>query len=289
MEGTGTVTVLVTDMVGSTALRSEVGEETADRLRRAHDDLLSTVVVRHGGSVVKGMGDGIIATFPGAADAVSAAVEAQQAVHAWDAGAGGRQAVRIGISAGDVAWDGGDCFGTPVIEAARLCAVADGGQVLMADVVRVLARGRHGSEVTALGALELKGLPEPVTTYEVLWTPPPGTDESVTVPLPSALRSDREFSFAGRAAELGRLVEHWSAARSGERRCVLVGGEPGIGKTRLAAELASVAHDGGATVLYGRCEEDMGFSYQPFVEALQHFVDHQPPDRLGALLGPHPR
>ena len=70
MEGTGTVTVLVTDMVGSTALRSEVGEETADRLRRAHDDLLSTVVVRHGGSVVKGVGDGIIATFPGAADAV---------------------------------------------------------------------------------------------------------------------------------------------------------------------------------------------------------------------------
>ena len=151
----------------------------------------------------------------------------------------------------------------------------------MADVVRVLARGRHGSEVTALGALELKGLPEPVTTYEVLWTPPPGTEDGGTVPLPSALRPDREFSFAGRAAELGRLVEHWSAARSGERRCVLVGGEPGIGKTRLAAELASVAHDEGATVLYGRCEEDMGFSYQPFVEALQHFVDHQPPRPVG--------
>ena len=54
------------------------------------------------------------------------------------AGDVGRQAIRVGLSAGDVTWDDGDCFGTPVIEAARLCAVADGGQILAADVVRVL-------------------------------------------------------------------------------------------------------------------------------------------------------
>ena len=66
-------------------------------------------------------------------------------MHAWDPDAGGRQVVRVGISAGDVTWDDGDCFGTPVIEASRLCAAADGAQILVADVVRVLARGRHGA------------------------------------------------------------------------------------------------------------------------------------------------
>ena len=75
---------MVTDMVGSTELRMAVGEDTADRLRREHDAILVDVVERTNGSLVKGTGDGIIATFVGAADAVSAAVAMQQAVHGWD-------------------------------------------------------------------------------------------------------------------------------------------------------------------------------------------------------------
>src|SRR5947199_1241683 len=158
-------------MVGSTELRTAVGEDAADRLRQAHDVLLSDAVAQAEGSVVKGTGDGIIATFLGAADAVSAAVAIQQAMYGWVTGDVWHQSVRVGLSAGDVTWDSGDCFGTPVIEAARLCAAADGGQILAADVVRVLARGRHGYMLNALGALELKGLPEPVATYEVSWAP----------------------------------------------------------------------------------------------------------------------
>ena len=141
MGNPGTVTILVTDLVGSTELRVAIGEDTADRLRRAHDRLLSELVLEHGGKVVKGMGDGIIATFAGAAGAVSAAVAMQQAVAVADRNSDRRAAVRIGMSAGDVTWDDGDCFGTPVVEAARLCACAEGGQILVADVVRILARG----------------------------------------------------------------------------------------------------------------------------------------------------
>jgi predicted ATPase len=70
-------------------------------------------------------------------------------------------------------------------------------------------------------------------------------------------------------------------------RVVLVAGEPGVGKTRLAAELARIVHDEGAMVLAGRCDDDLGVPYQPFVEALRHFLDHAAglPERLGRYAG----
>ena len=78
----------------------------------------------------------------------------------------------------------------------------------------------------------------------------------------------------------------WKEAVAGERRVVLFGGEPGVGKTRLAAALAAFAYEeGGGVVLAGRCDEDLGVPYQPFVEALRHFVDHTPPEHLRDRLG----
>src|SRR5256885_281563 len=77
-----TATVLVTDLVGSTALRARLGEEEAERLRRLHDGLLRTAVETHGGSVVKGLGDGVLASFPETGGAVAAAVAIQQAADA---------------------------------------------------------------------------------------------------------------------------------------------------------------------------------------------------------------
>src|SRR5205823_12026956 len=74
---------------------------------------------------------------------------------------------------------------------------------------------------------------------------------------------------------------------AGGLRVALVAGEPGVGKTRLAAELAGRVHDEGAAVLAGRCDEDLGVPYQPFVEALRHFADHAPllSGRLGRYGG----
>jgi tetratricopeptide (TPR) repeat protein len=87
--------------------------------------------------------------------------------------------------------------------------------------------------------------------------------------------------FVGRDGELERLRQLWKEAVAGERRLGLLGGEPGIGKTRLAAELASGLHAEGAVVLAGRCDEDLGVPYQPFVEALRHYVTHAGAPRLG--------
>src|SRR5262249_58759745 len=103
-------------------------------------------------------GDGIMATFAGAAEALAAAVAIQQAIAQHNRRAT-PLAVRIGMSLGDVTWENGDCYGTPVIEAARLCAAAEGGQILVADLVRLTARGRGGHTFAPVGPMALQALP----------------------------------------------------------------------------------------------------------------------------------
>jgi tetratricopeptide (TPR) repeat protein len=94
----------------------------------------------------------------------------------------------------------------------------------------------------------------------------------------------------GRAPETEALALAWAKARDGQRQVVLIAGEPGIGKTRLATEAAHAAHaahaDGG-TVLFGACDEDLGLPYRPFVEALRHYVAHAPEAVLAAHVENH--
>jgi class 3 adenylate cyclase len=268
MTDRSTAIVLFTDLVGSTQLRSRLGEDAAEGLRQQHDALVAGAIEGSRGRVVKNLGDGIMATFAGASDAVSAAVATQQAIDRHNRSKPAALEVRIGISAGDVVFDKDDCFGTPVIEAARLCAAARGGQILASEIVRWMARS-GGSTFNPVGNLELKGLPEPVPTVEVSWEPLAQS----TVALPTFL-TDIGRIFVGRDGELDRLGQLWKEVTSGGLRVALLAGEPGVGKTRLAAELARKVHEEGATVLAGRCDEDLGVPYQPFVEALRHFADH---------------
>ena len=270
---TGTATILFTDLVDSTGLRVRIGEDAAEALRRVHDRLLADAVARHNGTLVKGLGDGIMATFGAAADAVAAAVAIQQAVDTHNRRMPQRHlGIRVGMSVGDVVWEKGDCFGTSVIEAARLCEAAQSGQILAAELVRLLTRGRGGYRFGPVGELSLKGLAEPVVACEVSWEPVAQTE----IPRPPRLGVGAALSFVGRSAEQEALALAWAKARDGQRQVVLVSGEPGIGKTRLATEMALAAHADGATVLLGTCDEHMGVPYRPFVEALQHYVTHAP-------------
>jgi class 3 adenylate cyclase/tetratricopeptide (TPR) repeat protein len=273
------------DLVGSTALHARLGDDVADGLRRRIHTVLRDAVRSHGGIEVKNLGDGLMASFQSAADAVSSGVAMQQAVARLAAGHPGIElGLRVGVSAGEATVEHDDWFGTPVVEAARLCDRATAGQVLVSDVAHLLVSARRRHTFRPLGPLELKGLPAPVAAHEVEWEPladlPPepvaptggaGSDAAHERSLPNRLRRFPPFGYFGREVEQTTLAEAWKEALTGRGQLVLVSGEPGIGKTAIAAELAKRVHAEGAVVLYGHCDDDLGVPYQPFVEALRDF------------------
>jgi class 3 adenylate cyclase len=216
---TGTTTVLFTDLAGSTEERARLGEEVADELTRRHDRILATEISAHHGVVVKTLGDGVLATFGSAANAVAAAVAIQQTVADLNDDLPAPLRVKIGISAGDVAWRGSDPAGTPVIEAARLCAQAGAGQILIADIVQAMARGRGGHSFVPLGPLPLKGLADPVPASRVRWA---GDDDDTAV-----------TAVAATPAATG------GAASTGGRRRLVLGAV--VGGVLIVALLAVVA------------------------------------------------
>ena len=273
---TQTVTVLFTDLVGSTEQISRLGEEAAEELRREHFAKLRAVMAGTGGHEVKSTGDGLMVTFGGVAAGLACAVGMQQAVAVRPSSAE-LISMRIGLAVGEVEPDAGDFYGISVVEAARLCARCEGGEILATDMVRLLARARGGFDFESVGELELKGLDEPVNAYRVRWQPLASVDNPV-LPLPSRLASLARSPYVGRVHELDVLDAALKEVRAGDRRAVLLSGEPGIGKTTLEARFAAQASEAGVSVLYGRCDEDHFVPYQPWAEALGSLVEQGPLD-----------
>ena len=150
--------------------------------------------------------------------------------------------MRVGISAGEVTVEDGDVFGTPVVEASRLCGAAAPGQVLATAAAAGLSR--HGPATRAVEPLTLKGFPEPVPAFEVEWTAAIDAARGGGL-LPAPLRTVPTIPFVARPQEWDQLARAWDAVQDGGRQAVLVRGEPGAGKTRLAAEFAAARRRGG--------------------------------------------
>ena len=276
---TATTTVVFTDVEDSTSRRSQVGEAAADQLFLGLERALRDLVERHRGRVLKTAGDGIMAAFDSASDAVSAAVDMQRAVGRRDDGL----RIRVGAASGDVSWQDEDCFGLPVVVAARLQAAAAGGQILVSQVVRWLAGERCAAGFEAVGPLALKGLPEPIEAFAVSWIDDPVSEPSA-VPLPAQLSVRSDVAFVERDNEWLALEEQWTRVEGGGRGVVLLGGEAGAGKTRLATEFARRCYASGAAVLFGGCDPDLVVPYQPWLQALDHLLRTLPVQDLDAEL-----
>src|SRR5713226_2326783 len=161
----GLVTILFTDLVGSTELLSRARDEDAQRIFRAHHSLLAEVAAAHKGEEVKWLGDGLMVAFPSAAEAVRAAVAMQQASRRPVEGE--RLAIRVGLNAGEALRDAADYFCTAVVLPRRLCDRAEGGHILCTETVAGLLSGRSGFTFSELGKRDLKGVPRPVAACEI--------------------------------------------------------------------------------------------------------------------------
>jgi class 3 adenylate cyclase len=163
-------TFLFTDIVDSTRLIGVIGDEAWGDVRRWHDQTIRSLVARHGGEEVKATGDGFFLAFPDPRSAVDCAVAIQRALAEHRRSAGFAPRVRIGGHSAEATRAGDDYLGQGVHLAARVAAVAGGGEILVTP--ETLARGID-HPVGGPRPVELKGIPGTVEVRAVEWSPPP--------------------------------------------------------------------------------------------------------------------
>ena len=232
----GTVTFLFTDLEGSTRLWEEHPGAMQGALAR-HDEILRNAIAAHHGHLVKMTGDGAHAAFVNAQDAIGAAVAAQRALsdEAW--GEPGELRVRMGIHTGPVEARDGDYFGTAVNRAARLMSAANGGQIVVSLATEELLRDVSAGDVVLvdLGEHRLRDLARAERAFQLEAPglrsdfPPLRSLDAYEGNLPPQLTS-----FIGRVEELTGIAKAYDDAR-----LVTLTGVGGVGKTRLAVQVAA--------------------------------------------------
>jgi tetratricopeptide (TPR) repeat protein len=251
------VTVLLTDIEGSTDLQSRLGDVAAREMVRAHDAIVRDALARFDGQEIKTMGDGFLVSFTSSRRALDCACAIQRAVTE-----GTELRVRIGLHAGEVIHESGDIHGAAVAAAARIMGQARGGEIVVSDLVRQLA-GAAAVQFRERGTVALKGLEGKWLLHDVLWH---GPDE----PGSATAQAPGTSSLVGRDAELVILRDAVDTALAGRGRVVLLAGEPGIGKTSLAVETTAYADAHGAQVRWGSCWEGGGApAFWPWIQVLR--------------------
>jgi class 3 adenylate cyclase/tetratricopeptide (TPR) repeat protein len=279
-----TVTVVFSDLVGSTSLGESLDSESLREVLGRYFVAMQTVLEAHGGAIEKFIGDAIVAVFglpklreDDAERAVQAAVVMRSALaevnEELESGWGIRLAVRTGINTGEVV--AGDITagqrlvtGDTVNVAARFEQAAEAGEILLGDLTYRLVR--RAVEVEAVEPLTLKGKAEQVPAYKLL-----GLREL-------APRARRETPLVGREEELKVLLESFEAAQAGSHsRLATVLGAAGMGKSRLIEEFVEQLGDQ-ISISRGRClSHGRGVTFWPIVEIAREaagILDDDPPE-----------
>ena len=272
----GTVTVLFSDVEGSTDLRTREGDDIAQDVLRTHERLLREQLDKFGGREVVFMGDGFMVAFASARKAIECSIGIQRCFEEHNlAGPDHQIKVRIGLNTGEVLRESGTLYGTAVNAAARISAKATGGQILVSQVTKDLTTGVRDFTFVDRGMYSLKGFPTQYRLFEVGWRPevttspapaaPAQPAESVAEPVHHRGGFDETYvrpdhgPMVGRTAERAAIEGDLAEVVGGAIRVFAIEGEAGIGKTRLIeAAVDGAAAKGFGTVIVGGDEELRG-------------------------------
>jgi class 3 adenylate cyclase/tetratricopeptide (TPR) repeat protein len=286
MTETTTVTVLFTDVVGSTRLRQHQGETAAHEIMNAHNEIVRRQIGEHAGQEVKTAGDSFMVAFDSARKGIECAVSVQRALHDYN-----RQhpahpvKVRIGLHTGEAIRAGNDLFGTSVDAAARIMAKADGEQILVSDVLKSILGAAKDLSFKDHKRVQLKGFPERWRLWEVAWRSEAEAvaAEAIAAGVPSGTG---RTPYVGRSEERSLLRQAVSRAIAGSGGVALIAGEAGLGKTRLVDEIAAEAKASGMFVVRGHCYDMEGsLPYIPFVEAIEYGLTVTTADVFRSAMG----
>ncbi|OEJ69598.1 adenylate/guanylate cyclase domain-containing protein [Magnetovibrio blakemorei] len=181
------VTVLFTDIAGSTAMTQMLGDEGAQEVVRAHNRIVREALQGFSGKEIKHTGDGIMASFPSASAGVEAAMEMQRRTQAHNATDPEHVlGLKIGLNTGEPIAEDDDLFGSTVQLAARIVDKASAGQVLVSGSVHGLCQGKKDLKFERFADLDMKGFDESVTVYTALWDPNAKSPEASASAVPSS-------------------------------------------------------------------------------------------------------
>jgi class 3 adenylate cyclase/tetratricopeptide (TPR) repeat protein len=279
------VTVLFTDVVGSTSLRQHQGETAAQAIMNAHNEIVRQQIAEHAGQEVKTTGDSFMVAFDSARKAVECAVGIQRALRDYNHRHPVHPVkVRIGLHTGEAIRDGHDLFGTSVDAAARIMARADGEQILVSDILKAVLGASKDLGFKNPKRVRLKGFAGGWRLWEVAWRP---EAEAVASEAAAAAASAAgRTPYVGRAEERALLRQAVDRALGGVGGVALIAGEAGLGKTRLVDEIAVEARARGMFVVRGQCYDMEGAPpYVPFVEAIEYGLNVVPRDTFRAAMG----
>ena len=279
------LTVMFCDLVGSTELSGRLDPEDMREVLKRYQDVVSSVIIRHGGHVANYLGDGVLAYFgwpraheDQAARAVRAGLATVEAVATAEMPVAECLEARIGIATGKVvigdlagktAHQSGAVAGDTPNLAARLQNVAKPGEVVIDEQTSEIVAGQF--LIAPLGPQSLKGILGPINTWRCL-------GEAV-VDSRFAARNTTLLGFVGREHELGLLLDRWRLVQRGQGQVVVLYGEAGIGKSRLSEELRRKVEPECASVLTLQCAPQyVNSAFLPVIRHFQHVAGFAPGD-----------